>query len=317
MKWRLVFALLLPVVGDASGAAAQSGTASNIAGGIRGTPLQDVAAPLRDAWLRFHETDLCLGLDAVFVFQPKGMEIWCRVEDEKSYQALSALVEPLEHSYRINLYATRPNREKKPYTPEDDDPLPSLSNNAELRLYLRDPFLRGMAVDDLESQRSRDNMDPETKRRLKAFGDQILESRRKMERLARDLPSLVEAGYVANAVPATQTRARAVCLKHVRDVGKYAGRLAEDLGHAFPHGTGRTPPSVRSTDARGIPTTPFESALAISARAQDVAQRVMRFLYPTTHTVNLADLRQPSLIDSLKDIQKAASDFASNAGKSR
>jgi hypothetical protein len=317
MKWRLVFSLLLLIIGDAGRSPAQSGTAEKTARGVRGTPLRDVAAPLRDLWLRFHETDLCLGLDTVFVFQPKGMEIWCRVEDEKSYQALSALVEPLQHSYRIDLYATHPNREKKPYTPEDDDPLPSLSNNAELRLYFRDPFLRGLATDDLESLRSRENLDPETKHRLKVFGDQILESEQKMERLAGDLPSLAEAGYGANAVPAIQTRARAVCLKHVRDVGKYAERLAEDLNHAFPRGAGRTPPPVPSTDARGIPVAPFDSALVISTRAQDLAQRVMRFLYPKTHTVNLADLRQPSLIDSLNDLQKAASDFASNARKSR
>jgi hypothetical protein len=317
MKWRLVFSLALLVIGDAGRSPAQSGPADKTARGVRGAPLRDVAAPVRDVWLRFHETDLCLGLDTVFVFQPKGMEIWCRVEDEKSYQVLSALVEPLQHSYRIELYATHPNREKKPYTPEDDDPLPSLSNNAELRFYLRDPFFRSPFTDDLEHLLSRDNMDPETKHRMKVFGDQILEWEQKMERLADDLPSLAEAGYGPNAVPAIQTRARAVFLKHVRDVGKYAERLAEDLNHAFPRGAGRTPSRAPSKDARGTSASPFDNALEISTRTQDLAQRVMRFLYPKTHTVNLADLRQSSLIDSLKDLQKTASDFAGNARKSR
>mgnify|MGYP001107472759 CR=1 FL=1 len=317
MKCRLVFSLLLLAIGNAGRSPAQSGATDKMARGVRGAPLRDVAPPLCDVWLRFHEADLCLGLDTVFVFQSRGMEIWCRVEDEKGYQALSALVEPLQRSYRIDLYATHPNREKKPFAPEDNDPLPSLSNNAEIRFYLRDPFFRSQAIDDLEALRRRDNMDPETKHRLKVFGDQILEWEKKMERLVSDLPSLAEAGYGANAVPAIQTRARAVCLKHVRDIGKYAERLADNLNHAFPRGAGRTPSSVPSTDVRGTSMSPLDSALAISARAQDLAQRIMHFLYPTTHTVNLGDLRQPSLITSLKDLQKATSDFANNARKSR
>jgi len=317
MKWRLLFSLVLLVIGSAGRLPAQSAAADKTAAGVRGTPLRDVAAPLRDVWLRFHETDLCLGLDTVFVFQPKGMEIWCRVEDEKSYQVLSALVEPLQHSYRIELYATHPNREKKPYTPEDNDPLPSLSNNAELRLYFRDPFYRSPGTDDLESLLRRDNIDPATKHSMKLFGDQILEWAQKMERLSRDLPSLAGAGYGANAVPGIQNRARGVCLEHVRDVGKYAERLAENLSHAFPRGAGRTPSPAPAKNARGGSVSPFDSALEISTKAQDLAQRVVVFLYPQAHTVNLADLRQPGLIDSLKALQKTASNFESNSQKSR
>jgi hypothetical protein len=312
MKCCLVFSLGLLIMGNPSRSPAQVGTADKTASGLRGAPLRDVAAPLCDVWLRFHEADLCLGLDTVFVFQPKGMEIWCRVEDEKSYQALAALIKPLQHTYRIELYTTRPYREKRPFTPEDNDPLPSLSDNTELRLYMRDPFLRSQSVDGVESLRIRDTLDPETRRRLKVFGDQILEWEQKMERLASDLPSLAEATYGTNLPPSIQARARAVCLEHARDVGKYAGRLAEDLSHAFPRGAGRTPPPGPSTDAHGIPLSPLDSALVISTQAQELAQRVMHFLYPRTHTVNLSDLRQPSLLDALKELEKIATDFASN-----
>ena len=115
----------------------------------RGTPLQQVAAPLRNAWLRFHENDLCLDVDAVFVFQPNGVEIWCRAKDEGSLQELNALLAPLRSSYRIDLYATYSDREKKPWAREDDDPPPSLWNNAELRNYFRDPGdTRWGVVDD-------------------------------------------------------------------------------------------------------------------------------------------------------------------------
>ena len=38
---------------------------------------------------------------------------------------------------------TYPDREKKPYRPEQDDPLPSLWTNAELRNYFHDPLMNG------------------------------------------------------------------------------------------------------------------------------------------------------------------------------
>ena len=88
----------LVVMGNEGDSPAQSGPAYSGGTGISGAPLRDVAAPLREVWLRFHDTELCLDLDSVFVFQPKGMEIWCRVKEEKSYQALAAMVEPLQAS---------------------------------------------------------------------------------------------------------------------------------------------------------------------------------------------------------------------------
>jgi hypothetical protein len=53
--------------------------------------------------------------------------------------------------------------------------------------------------------------------------------------------------------------------------------------------------------------------MLISNQAVDLAQRVVRFLYPQTHTVNLADLRESSLVDALKALQKTVSDFESNS----
>ena len=109
-------------------------------GKLKGVPLRDVAAPLRELWLHFHEEHLCLGVDSIFVFQARGLEIWCRIEDERNYQQLAALVEPLRKSYRIDLYPTHADREKKTTSILDEDPPPSFWTNAELRSYLRDPF---------------------------------------------------------------------------------------------------------------------------------------------------------------------------------
>lgn len=286
--------------------------------GLKGVPLRDVPAALRSVWMRFHEADLCLGVDTVFVFQAKGLEMWCRVKDERDYQQLTALVEPLRKSYRIDLYTTRSDREKKPYAPEDDDPPPSFWTNAELRAYMRDPFFSRLgSIDDASGDLLQEAQDPELKRRLKIFGDQILEWVSKMERLTGDLPSLAAAGYGADLMPDIRNRARAVCLDHAREAGKCAGRLAENLSHALPRGTGRPPDAKPPRTERANAATPYEDALLLSGQAQDLAQRIMHFIYPQAHTVTLIDLREPGLIDSLKALQQAVSDFESDAKRVR
>ncbi|MGA2262600.1 MAG: hypothetical protein ABSH28_14335 [Acidobacteriota bacterium] len=319
MKWRLFFAITLLIIGNARGLPAQSGFGTPNTGGVSGAPLRDVAVPLLDLWLRFHEAGLCIGVDSIFVFHAKGLEIWCRVKDERSYQQLSAMVESLHNDYRIDLYTLHSDREKKPYTPEDDDPPPSFWTNAELRQYLRDPgFGRFGGVGDLPANPAEDfRQDPELRRRLKLFCDQVLEWVNKMARLAGDLPPLARAGYGTDLSPGIRTRARAVCLDHAREVEKCAGRLAENLSHALPHGTGNSPGAQPPKEAPLTAASPGEGALLVSRQAQDLSQRILHFIYPQAHTVTLSDLREPSLIDSLKALQQSVSDFESSAKRAR
>jgi hypothetical protein len=225
------------------------------------------------------------------------------------------MIEPLHSAYRIELYATRADRDKKLSTPGNDDTLPSLWNNSELRMYMRDPFARrGDSIfDDRDGMRAPDPSDTELKRRLTLFGDQVLDWTRKMERLARDLPALADAAYGTDVPADTQTRARAVCLEHAREVGKDASRLLENLSRALPRGKNSaslSPPQHAPTETA---RSPYDRVMLVSSQALDLAQRVVRFLYPQAHTVNLADLREPSLLDSLKALQKTVSDFESSA----
>ena len=276
--------------------------------------MQQVAAPLRDVWLRFHERDLCTEVDAVFVFQPKGMEIWCRAKDEGSLRELNSLLAPLQNSYRIDVYATYSDREKKPWAREDDDPPPSLWNNEELRGYMRDPSVRWGVFDDSTSSSILDaGQDPALKRRMKLFGDQVLEWTQKMDRLARDLPSLAGAGYGGDKLPGIQDRARAVILDHVREIGRYAGRLFENLRPAFPQGSGNDRPSQAPKPEAGVPEPPYDSALHVAAQARAANQRILRFLYPQEYTVNLTELRDPGLLDRIKSVQQSAADFERNS----
>ncbi len=277
---------------------------------IRGVPLASIPAALLEAWLRYHDSGLSENLDAVFVFHNHGMEVWCRSKDEKGCQDLSSQLDPLRSSYRIDLYITRSDRDKKPWSPDDDEPLPSLLNNNELRLYMRDPFAaRFGSSDDLTvSRRAPEGPDPDLKRRLKAYGDQLLDWNRKMQRLANDLPGLSAVAYGTDAPAEVRAHAASACLDHVREVGKDAARLADNLTHAFPRGD--KPAGAGPQAGSGKPAgSRLDRVLEISKQAQALAQRVERFLYPEAHTVNLTDLRAPGLLSSLKALQKAAADF--------
>ena len=74
----------------------------------------DAPEVLSRVWLRYHETDLCQGMDAIFVFNRNGLEAWIRVEDKKSYEQLQRILEPLRGIFQIVLYATHPEEDEDP-----------------------------------------------------------------------------------------------------------------------------------------------------------------------------------------------------------
>lgn len=243
MKRRFIIAIILLILGPAARSHARQESAPAPGTGMRGAPPGKVPTPLREAWLHFHESGLCQNLDTVFVFHPDGMEIWCRAKDDKGCQDLVSLVEPLRNSYRIDVYVTHADREKKPWSPEDDEPLPSLWNNTELRSFMRDPFTPrfSTANDDTISRRAPDSSDADMKRRLKSFGDQVLDWARKMGHLADDLPALAGLAYGKDAPADTRALGQAVCLDHVREIGRNASKLVENLSHAIPRGAKAAP----------------------------------------------------------------------------
>lgn len=312
MKWRLWIVLAMLILGNVLDMPARPEPAAP--GGIRGALLEDVAAPLLQAWLRFHEKEYCLDVDSIFVFQPKGIEIWCLANDAGDYQKLASLMEPLRKSYRIDIYTTYSDRLKKPYAPEDDDPPPSLWTNAELRAYYRDPFAgrAGMFDDPVAYESVIAN--PVLKRNLKLFSDQILEWKDKMERLAADLPPLAEAGYGPMQLADLRSLSRSVCRAHARELAKYASRLEENLSHALPRGSGAGRPRPAPEPSRKS-ADPRELARELSSEALHLGRRITAFFYPQAHTVPLGDLRESSLIDALKKLESSVADFERIAPK--
>ena len=275
-----------------------------------GDPLSDTAPELRDFWLRFHEVDLCQGLDTVFVFRPTGVEIWCVVDDERNFEKLSELLAPLRSKFQIAVYPTRPQPEKK--SPEDRNPPPSLWNNEELRTFLTDPFVGAMNPPGDSISRTRPLSTTESdvlKQRMIMFAEETLDWDKRLKRYAADLPALAHLATASSLSPETRARASSICLAHAQAVDRLAGHLGDNLSQAVPNGAKRPKSAAEAdrSDARKLPLV--ESSQELSNSALAVARRVYRFIHPQKHTVGLVDLRESSLLEALRSLRRMAAGF--------
>jgi hypothetical protein len=297
-----------------TGLAMMPGGLPGSAGLSEGMPAYDTPEKLIEAWLRFHETDLCQGVDTVFVFDRRGMDLWCLVEDEKSYQKLQELIEPLHDCCKIELYTTRPPAEKR--SAGDMDPPASLWENYLLRSYLGDPFARAKERRGFDTLPELDVPPPDEtlKQRLLIYADQTLEWNRKMKRYAMDLPSLAGVALDPAYAPELRLRANAVCMAHAQNLNKYLEKLAKNLVQAFPKPSKEEHLKPEKPDSSGKAL--LESAGQISRAAQNVARRVYRFIHPEHYTVGLEELRQPSLLQALAALERMDTDFQKALAKS-
>ncbi len=271
-------------------------------------PPRDTPQRLVEAWLRFHENDLCQGVDTVFIFDKTGMEAWCEIEDERSYQKLQELLEPLRSSYRIELYATRTPAEKK--STMDTAPPPSLWENYELRSYLGDPFARAKERrGNLDSIPEMEIPPPDEmlKRRLLVYTEQTIEWNRKMKRYAMDLPALAAVASDPAIPPELSSQANAVCVMHAQNLSRYIGKLAANLKEALPKSAKKDSPALDKSGNAG--KVSGDSAGQICVAAQTVAGRVYHFIHPENYTVDLDELRQPGLLQALAGLDKMNPDF--------
>jgi hypothetical protein len=276
-------------------------------------PGPDVPRDLRELWLRFHESELCLGLDVVFVFNQKGAEIWCLVEEERDYRRFAELVDRLRKSRSISLYVTRPSADKK--STDREDPPPSLWNNDELRRYLQDPLARGYANTISDRLNVDNSLGPDfmLRQRMLMFAAQTLDWQKKLLRYALDIQTLAPVAYGAGAAVDLKARSAAVCLMHAQGIAKYAEKLTENLTHALPQTT-KQPPILDSP--KDAPTcNPLYCAYQLSFLGRTVARRIHRFIHPREHSIDLSDLRDPSLLESLRALRRSAAAFERQARK--
>jgi len=268
---------------------------------VKGFLRADVPLALRSLWLDYHQAELCQDLDSVFVFRPDGIEIWCAIQNEKSYQKLGELCKPLEGTLQFDLYPTRYPREKP--KEEDRNPPPSLMNNNELLSYLADPFAR-RRMDETGVEIPQAGLGISLKQRLMAFAEQTLESAERLKRYSTDLGALAWGASAPAADPGWRSRCRDVCGRHAREIEKVAQRLGDDLSRAFPRGERPEKPEAAEVTRGGGSVRERADQLAVAA--EEAARRVYRFIYPERHTVGLEELRQPGLIAALQNLEAMA-----------
>jgi hypothetical protein len=240
------------------------------------------------------------------------------VEDQKSYEKLAGLFAPLRNSWKIEIQETRPAEERKSDDDESKEPPASLWENYELRSFFGDPVARYKERRGFEEDPDFVPLspDPVLKQRILLFADQTLAWNKKMEQYAKDIPALARVALDPALPQNLRARAMAVCVAHTQNLDKFVGKLYATLEHAFP------PIQKKERSARaekpGIDLkTPLDRADNLAESARTVGQRVYRFIHPEHHSVGLDELRQPALLDSLKDLRKTAGDFQHSISKAK
>jgi hypothetical protein len=271
-------------------------------------PPKDVPLPLMQMWLRFHGSDLCQGVDASFAFDQEGLKVRSMVEDEKSYEKFQEMLEPLRNSYKIDLSAERPPVEKDPEEPKT--PPASLWENYELRSFLGDPFAQAKEKPGSENRNHSDLPPPGDllKQQLILYSEQMLDWNKRMERYAADLPALAHVAFDTSSDPTLRPQAAAVCKAHALALERYLAKLSSNLAEAIPKSDKKEKSRAKGdagADRNGI----VGEAEQISEAARDVAHRINVFIHPETYTVGLDELRQPSLLDLIRTLQKMNSEF--------
>jgi hypothetical protein len=269
-------------------------------------PNEHTPPKLADAWLRFHESELCMNTDAVFIFNDNGMEARYVSKDDGILQKVRELFQPSDDSYRVELYPTRKPAEKKAY--DDEGPPPGLYMNGELRGHLLDSPDIYLSSDANGIRRGSEYRKWAIDARLITYSEQVLAWNRKVSRYALDLPLLVRVASDPSMAPGARSLAVAVCKTHAQNLGKDLGKLEKNLKIAIPQGDKKERSSKVEKSGKADKKLE-ESAEQISESAQNIVGHIHRFIYPEQHTVTVDELLQPSLLEDLGSLKKMVLDF--------
>jgi hypothetical protein len=283
--------------------------ASDFAASFNNVPESYTPRKLQEAWLSFHRKDMCQEVDALFVFKKSGLEVWSSIESDKIVKKFQALFGYRQNSYPVELYITRPPVEKR--SDDENDPPPSLWQNYELRSNLGDQVASViMRLDPDEPVRSDAPLpDSMLKQQLKIYADETLTWNRRMERYALDLVALTRVAFDPGMPPDFRSKTMGVCATHAGKLEKYIRKLASNLSQALPisekteHASSKPGTSVKANQ------DPVERAEKIADDARAVSRRMVYFIHPEHHTVELDELRHPSLFESLMGLRRTVTDF--------
>ena len=269
-------------------------------------PNGEVPYTLRDFWLCFHELELCLEMNVTFAFYGDRMEVWCQPDGEKAFQRFTAMLEPLRFSNSIELHVAEGPRSRGPL--DDDDPPPSLWNNAELRQYYQGgPTLASVAA----GVERAGEVEPGIvlKQRLIMFAEETFNGIRKMRHYGEDLPALAAAAFDPSAATDTKSRAAAICLLHAEALDKLAERMNRNMTIALPRTSKNSRSSPDSETAKKEKLPLKDRAVAISSASKKIARRIYLFIEPQDFGVHLSDLKDPDLLESLKNLRAILAAF--------
>ncbi len=283
--------------------------------------VHDTPGKLMKAWLRFHAMDICQNVVAVFELNKSGMKVWCVIEEEKSYQRFLMLLEPMAASNRIELCATSPPAEKK--TSDNENPPPSLWENEELRSYLGNLYsplkprsvVANPPIGDMELPSGFSDHDL-LRHLLVIYADQILEWNKRMNRYAMDLPALASIASDPDVAMDLRLEANSICMDHSRSLQKYLGKLNANLTPAIPTSRESRRSSSRSQKTGDSGKTLVDKAEQIASTAQGIARNVHNFIYPDNFSVNLEELRQPTLLEAFRELDTMVINFQKALNKS-
>jgi hypothetical protein len=255
---------------------------------------------LTKAWLRLHEEELCLGIDAVVVPVGSGYQVWSLVEDERHFKKLLKILQPLSESGRLEIFAA----ERVPEEKYKDGAPPSLWENDELRNFYRFPSRlldTQITLDWTLGMISREDIFIQ---RLIIFSRQTLEKGENLRRYAKDLPALTHT--VLN--PALETDLRLLALKicrgHIKGIEEQSDDLKKNLEQALPKGKEMREVPLQDLSAAFEETSTRELAVRISEQAREISAQVHSFIYPESHTVEVKELRSPGILDSLRVLRE-------------
>ena len=340
IKVRLIILISILVSGLSFGHAAEPGipVQTENAHSFKNVPDPDTPIELQKTWLRFHEDNLCEKVDAVFLFHENEMQVWTIYKDKKNYMKLVKLLQPLQKSYRIELY--------KMYLKADNEtediriPPASLWENSKLSGYFRNSFLPPPVVVDQRMPSYSLTQGPQSyygqsspmlnmeirsksptsswvySQRLVMFARETIEYARKIKQYSDNLVPLAQVAFDPAAKKELRRRALAICKKHAKELQKYTEKLNDNLSKALPMASGQNN-RAESID-KEIPAngSPFALAALLAGESKDLSNGVYRLIFPTDHSVTLEDLKNPPLIRSLEKIQVILARFRGIANES-
>jgi len=223
-------------------------------------------------------------------------------DESRAMDKLRQRAEALRGSCRVDLYFTRLPRDQNHR--DDSQPPPSLWNNEQLRMHLQETGAwtpDGLAV----SEEQHTLRDPAfaLKSRIQLFADQTLEAGRRIRQYSVDMRELSRVALDPAARPEAAARARSIFLSHAAGLNRSLGRLDDNLKRALPIPSRGVQQTGEEKSPRA-PVRPSESVAEIVRAGESIHRRVYRFLYPDEHTVGLADLREPTLLESVAELRR-------------